>query len=341
MQFDVVIGNPPYQEMTGGGGSTEAASPIYQRFIQKAIRMKSKYISMILPSRWVAGGTAVLDTFRAQMINSQHLSKIYSFKQDDAIFNTVKIRGGVQYILYDSTKTSSLCEIHNCEINESGEIEYDTSVRSISEHLYLTSARKENYLIILDNRAEKIVRKLNAYNEDRLSSAVHSRRPFSLDANFIDSEEQTEVKNVLVKCSFGRITWTDRDSIHSNAELLYTYKVCVSKAIGDWENTIGDKVIITKPFIITPNQVCSESYLVVGSFNTTEEAESCMSYLKTRFARYLLSLTLSGMNITSRNFLFIPTQEYNKTWTDEELFIKYNLTETEISTIKQCIRIMD
>ena len=113
MQFDIIVGNPPYQEMTGGGDTTEVAMPLYHKFVSRAIDMKPKYISMIIPSRWTCGGKSVLDDFRSLMISEYKIKEINNYNVSNDIFDGVSIAGGVMYFLWDRDNTSKETVIHN------------------------------------------------------------------------------------------------------------------------------------------------------------------------------------------------------------------------------------
>lgn len=340
MTFDVIVGNPPYQEMDGGGGdNTKSAMPLYHIFINNALELNPRYISMIIPSRWMSGGKSVLDTFRANMINGKHIKSIYNYEKASDIFEGVKIAGGVQYLLYDRDYVGDT-EVHNC-YKDSEDI---VDTRDIGKYTYVDKiTKKDTYMILSNNHSAKIADNVLKISGNRMDTTVLSRTPFGLSSSYSDSLLDTEEKNIHVICSKGRDTWTGMDSIPQNQNVVGKWKVSVA-TVTDTNGLVdktGKRLVISKPFILKPNEVCSESYLVLGTHNTEQEALNMLEYIKTNFVRFLLFCTFSSMHITARNFMFVPVQDYSKPWTDTELYTKYNLTADEINFIESKIRPME
>ena len=343
MKFDVIIGNPPYQEMTGGGTTTESSMPLYHYFIEKAMDICDGYVTMIIPSRWMSGGKSVLDDFRRKMVECGSLQSIYNFEKSQDVFPTVNIAGGIQYLLLNKEYNSDLVEFHNCKL-ENNQIVCEYTVRNIGDYTYIDSQFKEQYLIVSDNNAKSILDKILVKRELRMDASNVDINPFNLGTDFQDSKVYSENKHIKVVRSNNRVTYTDESNIVKNYRLLNKYKVCVGKLSSEFGGTPqrGKKAnVITNPFILGPNEVCTGSFVVIGVFNTLERAENMVTYMKTKFTRYLISVTISGMHISTRNYMFVPIQDYSKPWTDLELYDKYGLSKYEIELIENKIKQME
>lgn len=324
MKFDVIIGNPPYQLSDGGGGAGKSAAPIYQFFVSQAKKLNPRYLTMIIPSRWFAGGKG-LDSFREEMLSDKRISHIVDFTDSKDCFPSgVDIPGGICYFLW-SRDYSGTCEVTN--IFKDGRVivsdrqldEYDTFIRS--------------------NSALPIVRKALSKDEKNLSEMVSSRRPFGLDSNTSFDEEG----DVILRSSKG-LGKIKRNRIESGLELIPKWKVIVSKVSFEHAG-VPDKDgmmrVLSVLQVMPPESVCTESYLVAGAFDTEEEANNMVSYLKTKFARFLIMQMLASMNMSKASYSFVPMQDFSKPWTDEELYEKYKLNDEEIAFIDSMIKPME
>ena len=343
MKFDVIIGNPPYQEMTGGGTTTESSMPLYNSFIERAMDLGTGYVTMVIPSRWMSGGKSVLDDFRRRMVECKHIEKIVNFDKSTDVFPTVDIAGGIQYFLYNRNYTDKLVEFNNCKL-VNGNLTSDIKVRDIGKYKYKDIRLKEQYLIISDNTAESIINKVINKSELRMDLGDVSINPFNIGTDFEDSEVYSEDKPIVVIKSGDRTTYTSESNITKNYGIISKYKVCVGKLSGEHGGIAAEGKlanVISNPFILLPNQVCTGTYVVLGVFDELEQAENMLTYIKTKFTRYLIYVTLSGMHLSTRNYMFVPIQDYSKPWTDLELYNKYELSKEEIDNIEQMIKQMN
>lgn len=347
MKFDIIVGNPPYQEMTGGGGSTKDSAPLYNIFILDAIRLKPEYISMIIPSRWLGGGKSVLDDFRNTMILGHKLKEVHHFERASDVFDGVDIAGGIMYFLWDKNHNLSLTDTYTYAQST---LECTSKTRDLSEHSYIDRYNKEQIMVIADNRVIDIIEK--SKSPKTVGDTTLARAPFGLSSDFSDSDVYTEQTLIKVLCSNGRITYTSMNEITKNKWAVNKWKICIGKASPEGGRFKGDRYnVVSKPKIIGPSEACSETYLVLDTFNSQQEAINAEKYIKTQFARFLITPTLSGMNMTSRNFIFVPIQDYTENsdidWyqsienIDEQLFNKYSLTESEREYIKSKIKPME
>jgi len=322
MRFDVIIGNPPYQLSDGGGGAGKSAAPIYHYFVLQAKKLNPRYLSMIIPSRWFNGGKG-LDSFRQSMLNDERMSRIVDYADSKDCFNGVDIPGGICYFLWDRQHTGT-CTVTNVAKNGS----------TFTEERVLD----EFDTFIRQNRAVDIVKKAMGKGETMMSDIVSSRKPFGLESK---QEFDTNGDIVLRNSSgLGRVL---RMRLLSGFDIVDKWKVIVSKVsfehagVPDKDGKMRVLSIVQK---LEPHSACTESYLVAGSFENENEADNMISYLNTRFVRFLIMQMLASMNMSKSSYSFVPIQDWTKPWTDAELYMKYNLSEDEISFIEETIRPM-
>lgn len=326
MFFDVIIGNPPYQLSDGGSGTGISAKPIYQHFVNQALKLSPRYLIMIIPSRWFAGGKG-LDEFRDSMLKNRHIKTIVDYPKSRDCFPGVDIAGGVCYFLIDKQYNGD-CML----ITRIGDDEY-SRIRRLDEF----------EIFIRDSIGLDIIHKIQAKTNKYMNDFVYSRNPFG----FVSSERGgvKNPTNTLRLYSSGGVGYVSAESVTKNKEIISKYKVYIGKVNpdrGGVNNAKDGKMnVITKVSIISPFELITETYLLLGTFDNNTEANNCASYYRTKFARALISLTLTSMNITKENFQFVPLQDFSKPWTDEELYKKYGLTDEEISFIESMIRPME
>lgn len=335
MKFDVIIGNPPYQLSTGGSVESQSL-PLYQKFVEQAKKLNPRYISMIIPSRWMNGGFG-LDNFRNEMINDHRIRVLHDFFDANNCFHGISLPGGCCYFLWDRDNEGK-CEIHTYKDN--GEI--TISNRYLREEGLDTFIRFQEALSILD--------KVKKYNETSFSSIVSPRDPFGL--NYYENGSERMFKLFTKEKHIGDceiyyngwqregICYTSRSKVTERAQAIDKYKVFISKANGAASNKIPYGVI-SKPFVGEPNSICNMTYLLVGPFDTKEEAENVNKYMCTKFCRFLISLLKNTQNALKKVYELVPLQDFNEEWTDEKLYKKYNLTQDEIDFIESMIKPME
>jgi len=322
MKFDVIIGNPPYQLSDAGHG--RSASPIYHKFIEQAKKLNPRYLTMIIPARWFAGGKG-LDEFRAEMLKDKRIRKLVDFENSNEVFPGVDVAGGICYFLWDRDNPG-LCEVTNF-INGNEE----KSERSLEEFP----------IFIRHSNAIPIIKKVLAKKENggkTLSSVVSSRKPFGLATNY-------PPKSTGIPCWFIQkigLKHANKKDVSDENNLLNKWKFLVPKA------PIAGQTDFSKPVgfyydgntrLAKPGECCTESFIVAGAFSTKKEVESYKSYVFTKIVRFLLLQTVISQDVTRNNFQFVPDLgKYEGIFTDEMLCKRWGITKDEWSFIDSRIK---
>ena len=322
MQFDVIIGNPPYQLSTGG--SKSQAIPIYQKFVEKAKKLSPRFVIMIIPDRWVAGGFG-LNEFRAAMLNDKKIRKFTDFIIASDCFPGVDIPGGVCYFLWDRDHIGD-CDVTICHNDTS-----TTARRPLIE--------EDCDVFIKYNEAVDIIRKVKIKKERNIVSLISSQRPFGLPTNFVGQNVPVNKLQILVYGRNQEKTYLDYDIVIPNQNLANKYKVFLPAAYG--ERTDTNLFVIGKPFLGKPNEICTETYVAIGPFENENEAKNFIEYAKTKFFRFLVLLHKPTQHLLKATYSFVPMQDFSKPLTDAELYAKYELSEEEINFIESMIRPME
>lgn len=323
MQFDVIIGNPPYQMKGGAGGSSD--SSIYQLFVEQARKLEPKFLSMVIPSRWLAGGRG-LDEFRKEMLSSRKLLRLVDFPVSREVFSNVEVKGGICYFLW--------AQAHNgfCNVTVHRGEEKTSTLRQLDEF----------DVFVRDPRAVGILRKVLKVGEQSITDILTADTPFGIATNFDDFHDKKQTGDVAlyyVRSGKRDIGFVPRNTITKNASLIGKWKVLVPKAGSDGGQKIPDSVL-GKPWLSPPPSVATQTFLAF-CVASEDEAHSVESYYRTKFFRHLVSLRKLTQDALRPMYLWVPVQSWNRQWTDKVLYKKYGLSAEEIDYIEAVIRPMD
>jgi len=337
MQFDVIIGNPPYQMDDGGFGAS--AIPIYNKFVEQAKALEPRYLTMVIPSRWLFGGRG-LDEFRKVMLGDNRIRKLFDYPDSRVIFPSVDVAGGICYFLWDRDNPGN-CRVVEFEHGQ----EPSEAVRPLLEN--------GAEVFIRSNRALPILRKVMAVetgseslslsDKKSFDSQVSSQKPFGLRTFFRGAEKKSSKHDVLVIQSGGR-AWTSRSEITVGEDLIDKWKVFTSKSSSEHAGQVdknGQRRVLSLSGVIPPGSVVTETYILLGAYDTEQEARNCFSYVVTRFFRFLIAVRSSAQDLARSTYSFVPLQDFSKAWTDKMLYKKYGLTDHEIAYIERLIRPME
>lgn len=346
MQFDVIIGNPPYQLSVGNNtGNASKAKAIYHHFIIQSMKLNPNFICMITPSRWMTKSTeGIPDEWVDEMISSDKIMEVHDFPDSKDCFPGVSIEGGVSYFKWKNDYNGK-CKYYH----------YIDNSNQVFERFDFLDRLKSG-ILIRDPRSFKVIEKVSElegeyYNNGKNNfSTLVSSKDFFTNKEMLTSswKKYSLIKNndfnikYYVNKNIHKIeyAWVAKGQIPKNIGTKDLHKVYIPAANG------SSTVILGKPFYGEPNSVCSQTYLVIGydplGHKLTElECENIISYIKTRFFRYLVSIKKKTQNGPRGVYQFVPLQDFSEPWTDEKLYKKYNLTQEEIDFIESMIRPME
>lgn len=334
MKFNAVVGNPPYQ-VNVGKEKDNYGIPIYNQFFDIARKLSPSFISMIMPSRWFTGGRG-LEQFRKSMLNDSRLQYIYDFVDSKDCFPTVDISGGICYLLWNYMYNG------NCLFTNRFHGSSISNYRKLNEH----------GVFVRNNSSLSIIEKINSQSDLKLNSMVSGQTPFGFITTFRGTSKY--FPNAVILKSSGETTYVTREEVKKNSQWIDLYKVIFSKATCEHAG-IPDKNgmyrVISYMGILEPNYICTQSYLVGGTFDNLLEAENLQKYIKTKILRFLMLQTITSQDISPDKFAFVPLQDFTSNsdidWSqsipdiDRQLYSKYNLSDDEIAFIEKMIKPMD
>lgn len=323
MKFKAIVGNPPYQVMDGG--SKASASPIYQLFVESAKKISPAAISLIMPSKWFAGGKG-LDDFRENTRIDKRMEYIYDYVNAKDLFPTASIGGGICYFLWRKNYNGK-CTFTNIMAGHSS-----TKKRNLDQY----------DVIVRYNEAVNIIDTAVTDGTKTVADIMLSRNPFGPSSN-VRGELLPSEGLIRLMTSQG-IYYVNPDIVKDNKEYVDAWKVTISKVTcehaGEPDKN-GQLKVLSSLKTLEPGTICTDSYLIIGKFETEKEADNLRSYLATKFARFMLLTAVSSINLSKDKFRFVPLQDFSRPWTDADLYAKYDLTEDEIAYIEQLIKPMD
>ena len=346
VNFDVIVGNPPYQENIGSQSNRSLSKQLFPTMMQLAITINPKYLTMITPSRWFTGNAQDRSfvKLREFVREHNHFRKITNFLNSSEVFDGVSVPGGVNYFLY--------------EPNYSGTITFK-EIQQKTETCVERPLFEDGLEVILPmNRMISILQKVRASDFVSMEEIVTGRNPFGIPANDADLnkemvEAQDESHEISILCAYEKIQFVSRELITRNSSLCDHWKVFTSKMNGGAGTLLDGKqvAILGRTFVMGPGSICSNTLLAVGDFDNQTEAENLNKYMNTKFFRFMLGIKKIAQVLTSNIYSFVPQQNFKNnsdiTWAnglsdiDKQLYAKYGLEEDEITFIESMIKPME
>ena len=339
MKIDAIIGNPPYQVTS----ENTSDAPVYHLFIDLASLLAQR-VSLLTPARYLFNAGKTPKDWNTKILNDEHFKVVDYWANSTDVFPTVDIKGGVAVMYRDSklnfgkigtfTAYKKLNIIANkvCKISENGlfaELIYAPESYRLSDKLH------EDY----------------PWAKERLSMG----HPYDITTNIFEKlpeifKETYQIKEEEVRF-YGRYKnercyrWIKREYVDSHPN-LDKYKVIVPKSNGS--GAIGE--VLSLPLIGEPLIGVTQTFLTIGAFDTRTEAEACLKYVKTKFARTMLGLLKATQHNPKDTWRLVPLQDFTAAsdidWTlsvaeiDQQLYHKYGLEAEEIAFIEEKVRAM-
>ncbi len=324
MKFDVIIGNPPYQLNDGGAGAS--AIPLYNKFVETAKKLNPKFISMIIPSRWFAGGKG-LDNFREEMLNDKRISFINDFINAKECFPGVSLGGGVCYFLWDKDYDDD-CMVVNTKDGQTQRLK-----RKLNEH----------DVFVRNNKAVSIINKIFINkNISSVKDMIKPRNPFGFSSSY-RGDTTDKNSNITLHSSDG-ISYLSMDDYKKGMKKGISYfdkfKIMFSKVTSEHAgepDKSGKFRVLSTVKVLPRKHICTDSYLILGPFTNKEDAEDFLVYMKTKFFRFLLLQGVTSINLSKSKFQFVP-QLSNYNISDDLLYKQFNLSKEEINEIECTIK---
>jgi hypothetical protein len=343
MKFNVIVGNPPYQQ--SDGGAQASAKPIYNLFVESAKELNPSYISMIMPTRWYAGGKG-LDEFREIMLNDKHISELHDFLKPDILFQNTNNRGGICYFIRDKSYDNSknLTKLFTYKNNLTPVL----NIRSLKT--------PDSDILIRHSIALEIISKVKSHKDFKtFENHISSRKPFDLEGNVVNDAKKFRLdkkglkKPIMCYGKSKKIGYVERDEITKNANWIDNYKV-----FAPYANNIGTELNDDNlnAFVGEPKTICTETYIVMGATLNLDliTSTNLVKYFSTKFARFMHSLPKVSQHGTSKTYKFVPLQNFTAKsdidWSkstveiDKQLYAKYKLIQEEIDFIESMIKSM-
>lgn len=322
MQFDVIVGNPPYQ--LGSDGGTRDV-PIYQRFVEQAKNLQPRYVTMVIPARWMASGLGLTE-FRQTMLSDRRIRTLVDFPSATDVFPGVEVKAGVCYFLWDSAHNG------DCSVTT---VRGGMSVGPIARNL------GEYDVFVRDARAVEILHKVLSFKEPSINTILARDKEFGWTSNFDGFHERSRAGDVplhYIRRMKRGVGYISRADITKSVELIDKWKVLVPQAFNGGDGLPHQ--IVGKPLIASSPSVCTQSFLFFSA-GSQEAVRSIQSYYSTRFFRFLVSVRKITQHATHSTYAWVPMQTWDRTWTDHELYKKYGISAEEQEYIASQVRAMN
>lgn len=343
VSFDLVIGNPPYQQnIARTTGNRSLSKQLYPKFYERAFKIAGQKVILITPSRWFTadGQDNSFPTLRNHMAKNNHVCKILSYN-GKSLFPNSEL-GDVAVLLWDRSYK--------------GDVLFEERFKGIDRtHMYRPLFEKGLELILPMNSFVSILKKVVDHNEFvSINTITTGRDVFGIPGKGIErrTSEAPFTGAYKVFCAKEIIRYIKPSELQRSTTLTDKYKVFISKANGGAGLLTDNKpnAIIGKSFVVGPSFVCTDSLIVFGGYDNETEATNLSIYLKTKFLRFMVGILKVSQNLYQNVYRFVPLQDFTTgsdiDWRktvaeiDQQLYRKYGLSEDEIAFIESKIKEM-
>ena len=331
MQFDVIIGNPPYQLDDGGAGSS--AQPIYNKFVESAKSLDPRYLSLVIPARWYAGGKG-LNEFRQEMLTDSRLSVIHDYPDTNDVFPGLNVRGGIMYFLWERDRRG-----HVTVTNHMGNTDFGSTARPLLEPGLDTFIRFGTAVDILAT----VIQVETGQDHDlalpgskSFATLVSARKPFGLPTNFADFSSKPTDRRAIELRRFGAAGYVSEQQLVENAQWANQWKLFVPYASPGSDDY--PHLVLSNPLVGGPGTACTETYLVVGPFSSERECLNARSYMRTQLFRFLVLALRASQHVTQRVYRLVPQLDFSVPWDDQALYARYQIADEEIALIDMLVK---
>lgn len=340
-KFDVVIGNPPYQEDVEGENDNYSR-PIYPDFMEETYKI-SNIVELVTPARFLFNAGATPKKWNQKMLKDPHLKVIFYEQNSQKVFSGTDIKGGVVVTLRDESKTN-------------------VPILVFTPNVILGNIAR-NVISKMDKALDSIVYLQNKFNLD----VLYSDHPEYKDVIGSDGKDKRFRNNIFDKVNIFTEAPVNSDDIKvagviknkrcyryiplkyidENDNNLRDYKVLVPRSNGS--GAIGE--VLSTPLIGEPLIGFTQTFMSFGKFDNLNEAENCLKYIKTKFARTMLGVLKVTQDNPKSTWKYVPLQDFISNsdidWTksipeiDQQLYKKYDLSTEEIDFIESHVKEMN
>ena len=321
MNFDVIVGNPPYQ-LGSKFDNQQRDRPIYHLFVQQAKKLRPRYLTMIIPARWFTG-TWNLGSFPAEMLHDRHITQLHDFPNSSECFPGVEIKGGVCYFLWERDVED------DCLV-----VSHQSSSCSSAKRPLLEDGSD---IFIRDNAAIPILERLKGERRPSFSELVSPQNPFGFNTAYRGHAE-CRFGDVLLIRRDQQNEFVSRDEVRSHGEWIDAWKVLIPEA---GEGGSLPNKILGKPFVAGPGTCCTGTFMLIGPFDDKNECLNAISYIQTTVFRYLVSLKKITQHTNSRTYSFVPIVSFAHAWTDEMIDAELGIMEHESEMMRELVTPLD
>lgn len=349
MKFDYVIGNPPYNASVLGQNDT-FAPPVYNEFMDAAYTVSDK-VELIHPARFLFNAGSTPKAWNKKMLEDKHFKILFHEADVSKVFANTNINGGIVISYRDANKDFGAIDVFTA-FEELNEILRKVRMYRDFETMQKIVVTRTAYRLTKEMHAEhpKAITKLSDGHAYDMASNIFERLPEIFFA--VKPEDNNEYIRIMGRENNERTTKYIKRCYVNNVVNFNKYKVVMSGADGA-AGTIGKPIparVTGVPTVIEPGIGTTESFISIGAFETRQEAEYALKYVKTKFARTLLGVLKVTQAITPDKWKYVPLQDFTPNsdinWSasihdiDQQLYKKYGLSRQEINFIESHVKEM-